>query len=66
MLEFENKIAALKGECEKLISEYFNLDSFVEKTNVYYPTDIYLLFDCMRCATRDIARFANAYKLPNW
>lgn len=41
-------------------------DSYVVKTNVHYPTDINLLFDAMRCAIRDTAKYASACKLPNW
>lgn len=41
-------------------------DSFVVKTNVHYPTDINLLFDAIRCAIRDTAKYAEANDLPNW
>jgi len=36
------------------------------KTDVHYPTDVNLLFDAIRCAIRDTARYANANALPNW
>lgn len=36
------------------------------KTNVHYPTDINLLFDAIRCAIRDIAKYAESNNLPNW
>jgi len=36
------------------------------KTDVHFPTDINLLFDAIRCAIRDVARYAQANELTAW
>ena len=42
---------ALRGRC----------DSFVVETDVHYPTDVWLLWDSMRCLIREVNRTAKAH-----
>ena len=47
---------ALRGRC----------DSFVVETDVHFPTDVWLLWDAMRCLIREVNRTAKAHQLSGW
>ena len=46
----------LRGHC----------DSFVVETDVHYPTDVWLLWDSMRCLIREVNCTAKAHQLSGW
>ncbi|MDQ1267130.1 MAG: transposase, family [Bacteroidota bacterium] len=43
-----------------------NVDSFVVKTDIHYPTDISLLYDSMRKAIELTADICESYKIKGW
>lgn len=54
--------AAIKDE--KISGEKFRLDSTVSETNIHYPTDPHLLWDCYRVSARLVHQCTKAE--PHW
>ena len=46
----------LRGRC----------DSFCVETDVHYPTDVWLLWDAMRCTIRESSKLAEKLNLQGW